>query len=90
MEVQQIDGGTVTLPSSVLDNQKSKNSSHRGSSSSRHRRSGGSRDRSSRHRSSDRSKNDRHRKNDRHSPDQYRDVPYDYRDAILNQKSTHV
>ena len=62
MEVQQIDGGTVTLPSSVLDNQKSKNSSHRGSSSSRHRRSGGSRDRSSRHRSSDRSKNDRHRK----------------------------
>ena len=83
LEVQQIDGGTVTLPANVLsEQQKSKGKSP-------NRQSSGSR-----RRSKDRHEH-RHHSKEKHNYKKYEkrpsSDPYDqYKESIVNQKSTHV
>lgn len=105
LEVQQIDGGTVTLPSTVLDNQKNtKRSSpaRRESSSSRKHKSssGGGHRGSSRDRHS-RDNRDRHHQSSSHHRERAQqhyhrdrrssDDNYEkFHEAVINQKSTHV
>ncbi|CAG5084762.1 Oidioi.mRNA.OKI2018_I69.PAR.g10730.t1.cds [Oikopleura dioica] len=88
LEVQQIDGGTVTLPSTVLN----QSSSERGSSSKHSSSKKGSKSSKSHHRSSSRHRSRDHRR--RSSSDDYRDdyrYKYSYtHEPVVNQKSTHV
>jgi len=85
LEVQQIDGGTVTLPSTVLN----QSSSERGSSSKHSSSKKGSKSSKSHHRSSSRHKSRDYRRRSS-SDDDYR-YKYSYtHEPVVNQKSTHV
>jgi len=85
LEVQQIDGGTVTLPSTVLN----QSSSERGSSSKHSSSKKGSKSSKSYHRSSSRHKSRDNRRRSS-SEDDYR-YKYSYtHEPVVNQKSTHV